>query len=834
MTVGANTRIAVDASVAGHRYRAVLRGRRLWSVRTQLLAPILVAILGFAVLGAIQTRSAIAAAADADRAQVLSHTATSTARLVHELERELAETAALRLRGGTAGQALVAAQQRRADAALAEYRTESRAAQKKAPALKATLAAAESSLAQLPKARESAVSKTVATASAGDTMFRDTATSLLTVADALASQVLDPELASAVREVAAVVSVEHLAAVERDLLRSTFSSGSIQAAQVTELSRLEGSRQQLETQFLRTSTRSARETYKRIVAGGDVENATKIIKGVLDASIVKADSDAWYTAQSNTIRRINMVSLSLSERLDDLATSTATNTNRRALITAGGTLVVALLVLSAAVYLAVRTSRRLRSLRAAAFAVARHELPQAIGAVSRGTPLAEAAERGNATRTIAQRLTAAGDEIGEVADAFTTVHRAALRLASEQAALRVDMSRMAEVLARRIRTLVERQLRLLDEFERTETDPDELARLFSLDHLAARMRRNGENLLVLAGGEPGRGYARPYPLGVVVTAAAAEIEQFERVQVEVHDIDITSGVIGDLVHMLAELLENATTFSPPDASVIVNARRNLDGVTVRIHDRGLGIPPQRLTEINQRLLQPVALSSVTAGTMGLHVVSRLAARHGFRVQLHATATGTVAYVELPNSALASAEEMRRLGAQPGRPQLTGPAPTARPAQAALPVTRGQPDPMADTQQVPMLTAVGGPPTDRRLPAGSGGPARDSAIRVEWAGDVSDVGATGVPIQPGSPVQANAAARSESAAQAVVGAGAGGSRPLLPRRRPGTLLEHEMPPAPTPSGLIDPHAVRTRLSALSEGISAAQRRTGTPPVSTKGD
>src|SRR6185312_9155768 len=243
------------------------------------------------------------------------------------------------------------------------------------------------------------------------------------------------------------------------------------------------------------------------------------------------------------------------------------------------------------------------------------------------------------------------DEIGQVAEAFSTVHRTALRLAGEQAELRVDVGRMAEVLARRIRTLITRQLRLLDEFERDETDPEVLARLFALDHIAARLRRNGDNLLVLAGGEPGRPASQAVPITAVMTAAASEIEDFHRVEPGPSDVFVAGPVVGDVVHLLAELLENAATFSPPSHPVRIDAHRSIDGALLRIHDSGIGINEGRLAEINARLDNPTVLSSAAAGTMGLHVVAHLAYRHGIRVQLYATGSGTTALVSLPHHVL---------------------------------------------------------------------------------------------------------------------------------------------------------------------------------------
>ncbi|GIJ46301.1 hypothetical protein Val02_31870 [Virgisporangium aliadipatigenens] len=846
MALASGPRTTVDASVTGHRYRPGGRGQ-LWSVRTQLLTPIIVALLAFVALGVVQTREAIGAATDAARARVLAGTATATARLVHELERENAEAAALKDRGGKSGEKLVSAQRSRVDQAMKDFRDSAADTRTAAPELRAALDAAEAQLNSLNNARTATEQARAAV------VYRDITTSLLAVADALAPQILDPDLAAAAREVATIVGIEQLASLERDLLRAVFGRKSLQNGEQAQLALLHGARDQREADFTRVASGPSREAYQRLISGSDVENADKLILGVLesttpDGDAVKKDADAWYVAQSNTIRRLNQLSLTLSDSLDEEADNTATATTRTAIATGALTAAVAVLVLSVATYLAVRISRRLRRLRAAAFTVARHELPNAINAVSLGAK-PENVVRESAAQVLTQRLSSDGDEVGEVAEAFVTVHRAALRLAAEQAELRVDLSRMAEVLARRIRTLVERQLRLLDEFERTETDPAELARLFSLDHLAARMRRNGENLLVLAGGEPSRGATGEYPLGVVVTAAAGEIEHYARVQVNVEQVQLSSAVIGDLMHLLAELLENATNFSPPETQVYVDARRTLDGVTVRVHDRGVGISPGRLDQINARLARPAALSSAAAGTMGLHVVSRLAARHGFQVELMATGDGTVAYVYLPRTALAGGDGLpRALSAEAQRP----PAPQ---------------------QQLPEVSLAAGPPTleirpfvrSRQAEVAAASPVGAGAARGN--GMVTDPGrGNGFPgslPEPPRPAEIGAGRRTPVSVSAqpndqtqqipAVQTGPGrtplGPVPvapavppqqpdgLLPKRRPGSAYDPSADPAAPPepaaavqpgaptSGLIDPNSVRARLSALSEGVTAAQRRSG---------
>lgn len=211
-------------------------------------------------------------------------------------------------------------------------------------------------------------------------------------------------------------------------------------------------------------------------------------------------------------------------------------------------------------------------------------------------------------------------------------------------------------LARRSRLLVERQLRLLDQMERDERDPERLAALFQLDHLAARLRRNDENLLVLAGGQVRRRAEEGEGVTVddLVLAALSEIESYQRVR---SDVEVASKVSNhaapDLIHLLAELLDNATAFSPPDSPVKVGATVSLEGVELTISDEGIGLSPGFLVETNNLLGTPPDLDVAASERMGLVVVSHLAARHQVRVNLESSAAGTTAVVRIPSHLLSS-------------------------------------------------------------------------------------------------------------------------------------------------------------------------------------
>ncbi len=342
-----------------------------------------------------------------------------------------------------------------------------------------------------------------------------------------------------------------------------------------------------------------------------------------------------------------------------------------------GVIIFALLLSFVGTILVARSlTRPLGLLRAAALDIAATRLPEMV----RRLRDADAATADANSRVEPIPITSS-DEIGEVARSFDEVHQQAVRLASEQAMLRANVNSMFVNLSRRSQSLVQRQLRLIDELENSEQDPDQLANLFKLDHLATRMRRNGENLLVLAGEEPGRKWSQAVRLLDVLRAGASEVEQYERVQLrDLPDTNVVGRVVNDLVHLVAELLENATSFSAPETKVAVTANTlNTGGVMLEIEDSGIGMTPEELDDANERLANPPVIDVAISRRMGLYVVGRLATRHGIQVRLRRSAGGGItALVLVPSSLLAGVENeqapatalsatgVRSLGALPRR------------------------------------------------------------------------------------------------------------------------------------------------------------------------
>ncbi|MGW3285720.1 nitrate- and nitrite sensing domain-containing protein [Streptomyces sp. NPDC001002] len=357
-------------------------------------------------------------------------------------------------------------------------------------------------------------------------------------------------------------------------------------------------------------------------------------------------AENWWAVNTLKYNAYRQIESDLADKAVSEATTIADNAKRDALITGAAVVVALLLAFILAGAVARQMSRAMRQLRNAAFGIAEQRLPMLVDQLSRTDP-------GRVDTRVAPIPITTKDEIGEVARAFDQVHREAVRLASEQALLRGNINAIFTNLSRRNQSLIEGQLTLITDLENNEADPDQLENLFRLDHLATRMRRNGENLLVLAGEEPGRRWDQPVPLVDVLRAASSEVEQYERVELSgVPEAEIHGRAVTDLVHLLAELLENATTFSSPQTKVRVTATRLPDGrVMIEIHDKGIGLTAEDFADINHKLANPPTVDAAISQRMGLFVVGRLSDRHGIRVQLRPSGeqAGTTSLVMLPDA-----------------------------------------------------------------------------------------------------------------------------------------------------------------------------------------
>ncbi|MGH3234549.1 MAG: sensor histidine kinase, partial [Streptosporangiaceae bacterium] len=309
--------------------------------------------------------------------------------------------------------------------------------------------------------------------------------------------------------------------------------------------------------------------------------------------------------------------------------------------------------------------RRLGGLERNALQLAEVQLPDVVARLRRGENVDVDAE--------APALRVGRDEIGRVGQAFDLVRQTAVRAAVEEARLRQGLNDVFRSLARRSQSLLHRQLTLLDQMERRASDPEALDDLFRLDHLTTRMRRHAEGLVILAGAPPGRGWSSPVTMVDVMRGAIAEVEDYARVSVATRSPAALAGpAVADVIHLLAELIENATTLSPPYTSVRVSGDTVANGFAIEVEDRGLGMSPPRLAELNDRLSSPPEFNPSDSEQLGLFVVSQLAKRHGIRVTLKASPYGgTAAIVLLPRHLVVTEEAFRAgLPGEPAMAQLT--------------------------------------------------------------------------------------------------------------------------------------------------------------------
>ncbi|MGI8721341.1 MAG: sensor histidine kinase [Geodermatophilaceae bacterium] len=400
----------------------------------------------------------------------------------------------------------------------------------------------------------------------------------------------------------------------------------------------------------------------------------------------------WDEAATGLEDRLRTVEASLS---DDLEGATAAASDAAVTTTIRDASIVALLLLFTLILLVLvarSVLRPLLALRTSALDVAQRRLPALVDQLRRpGGWKDEIAPVPTAVHT--------SEDIGQVARAFDEVHQEAVRLATEQAMMRSTVNDMFVNLSRRSQGMVERQLRIIDALESGERDPEALAELFRLDHLATRMRRNNENLLVLAGSETRQRTGASRPVLDVLRGAISEIEDYQRITIEsVPDAAILGVAVNDLVHLTAELLDNATNFSPNDAPVVLTSAMQPDGsMLIEIRDTGVGMSGTQRTAINDRLAVPPMVDVSVSRHMGLFVVGRLATRHGISVRMRATGSegGLTADVSVP-SGLISAEVERpaQIVGQPADPETNGSMPAARTGAMFSAPVNGSPAPAA--------------------------------------------------------------------------------------------------------------------------------------------
>ncbi|MEV0808225.1 nitrate- and nitrite sensing domain-containing protein [Micromonospora sp. NPDC050200] len=465
----------------------------------------------------------------------------------------------------------------------------------------------------------------------------------------------DPEIEEDTRHLIELYRVRELMSQEDALLSGALATGRMTIDEQTRFAQLVAGQRFLANRALTQLRESDKARFSEVVNSPAFTRLRSLEDRIVSSDRSKArpgvTAQEWSRAADAALTDLQNMVLGSGDALVERATPFAVWVIVRLVLAAG----LGLLAVIASTVVSVTTARalvaQLQRLREAARQLADERLPSIVDRLGRGEMVDVATE--------APPLDFGADEIGQVGEAFNRVQETAIRTAVEQAELRRSVRDVFLSLARRTQGLVHRQVTLLDAMERREQDAEELEDLFRVDHLATRMRRNAENLIVLSGSVPGRAWRRDVPMLDVARAAAQEVEDYTRVTVRPFgSVGLAGRAVSDVTHLLAELIENALSFSPPHTEVEVRGQLVARGFAIEIEDRGLGMSDEEIAAANERIASPTEFNLSNANQLGLFVVSHLAARHHIGVQLKASPYGgTTAVVLIPTELVATAEAL---------------------------------------------------------------------------------------------------------------------------------------------------------------------------------
>ena len=442
-----------------------------------------------------------------------------------------------------------------------------------------------------------------------------------------------------------------------------------------EFTKLAGARATLYDQTLPELDPSYRAMYQRDVSPAAYAGLTALENTVISGQhphfpppVAPAD---WGRAVQGVSLGLERAGTQAASALDQQAEHEAKSTDLRLLLSGGLGLLAVIISIIVSLLAGRGLVRELQGLRRSALDLADHRLPRMVDQLATGHNV-KIDDDDSLDVPIHTR------EIAQVRDAFTKVQRTAVDAAVGQARLREGIGEVFRNLARRSQSLLHRQLALLDRMERRTEDPQELGDLFRLDHLTTRMRRHAESLIILSGQSPARGWRNPVPFVDVIRAAVAEVEDYTRVSViSADDTGLAGPAVGDVIHMTAELIENATIYSPPNTPVVIQGGIVGHGFAMEIEDRGLGMSDEKLAEANNQLAEPVPFDPANTDQLGLLVAGQLARRHDIQITLRRNPYGgTTAIVLIPHSIVVAEGfgELEPVKALERAPESAPPAP----------------------------------------------------------------------------------------------------------------------------------------------------------------
>ncbi|MFC8414627.1 sensor histidine kinase [Streptomyces coelicoflavus] len=668
---------------------------RNWRISTRLVSLLALPVVAATSLGALRINQSMDDIQQLENMKLLTEMTKQATELAAALQEERDQSAGPLAHGSKSSAIAVKGDREQTDRALKNFLDKSEqidAASKdgKLVGVRDSLVGIASDLNDLTKIRSTAYTAKDNSTQTVESYHR-LITHLLDLSQDMAEATSNPDMIQRTRALSAFSSAKEYASIQRAVLAAALPANNTAKGKLAENDRLYAqSALQSQTSEIRSFTSiygdGAEDLLKPITEGNPVIEASDQYAGRALGkehgleSLKSRSYQDWLDDSSTKIQQMKNIELKLLEDMEQQARELRNESEQEAIISGVLILLVLGVSLVGAFVVARSMIRSLRRLEDTATKVAQDRLPELVKQLSETDPQ-------DVDTSVESVGVHSRDEIGRVAAAFDDVHREAVRLAAEQALLRGNVNAMFTNLSRRSQGLIQRQLSLISELESREADPDQLSSLFKLDHLATRMRRNGENLLVLAGEEPGRRWTRPVPLVDVLRAAASEVEQYERIELaSVPTTEVAGRVVNDLVHLLAELLENATSFSSPQTKVKVTGHALPDGrVLIEIHDTGIGLSPEDLAAINERLASPPTVDVSVSRRMGLFVVGRLSQRHGIRIQLRPSDSGgTTALVMLPVDV---AQGGRKPQPKPGQPGAGNGGPVAAQASAGVAAAR---------------------------------------------------------------------------------------------------------------------------------------------------
>ncbi|MDD7919742.1 nitrate- and nitrite sensing domain-containing protein [Actinomycetospora callitridis] len=620
---------------------------RNWSLPVKLTAVLLVPTLFVLTLGVLRIMEQTRDAAEFDGVQQAVALEDGTARVMGSLADERSAAAVYVAAGRAGGSGPVEERIGATRDATSELRRSSGLADSLDEQTRTSFDQADAELDQLDRLRDDVIDGRVDAAGA-IARYTEVVDTLEIFDRSLSREAADPSVAGLASGLYSLSVVREEDAYVQAVVAAGIAAGRIDAPSIDQ-ARNATLRRSIAVDDFRSAVGTDNAGLADAVVGPDVDNRDLLAQVVLGRGAaglpLQVSGPDWERASSAVEDRDAATSEQLRGQLQEQA-GALQQAARNGAGVASVILLLALMAGAAVVFFVTRSLLRpLRLLRRSALDVAERRLPQAVRSLREG----EAPDT-----TIVPTPITTREEIGQVARAFDQVHEQAVRLAAEQAGLRSAFNSIFVNLSRRSQALVERQLRLIEQLENSEEDPEALSNLFQLDHLATRMRRNSENLLVLSGTDLSRRGSRPVPLVDVLRAAASEVEQYQRIDLAPPpSAQLLGRTASDVVHLVAELLENATTFSAPDTRVRVQAKQNGDGsLLVEIIDSGVGMSEEDLHDANVRLDSPPTVDVSASRRMGLFVVGRLATRHGITVSLRNREDGGVAATALvPASAV---------------------------------------------------------------------------------------------------------------------------------------------------------------------------------------